>query len=65
MTQRVEIPGPHRHQGQLLEPGAVIEVDDSTAEWLKKHAGARKVATPHKKTETGTVADHPPTEEQE
>ena len=64
MTQRVEIPGPHRHLGKCLEPGAVIEVDDGTANWLIKHAGAKKVATPRKKPETGAVADSP-TEEQE
>jgi hypothetical protein len=65
MTQRVEIPGPHHHQGQRLEPGAVIEVDDDTAEWLKKHAGAKKAATPRKKSETGAVAEDSQTEEQQ
>ncbi|CAI2520051.1 DUF7210 family protein [Serratia ficaria] len=65
MTQRVELAGPHTHQGQKLTAGTVIEVDDATAQWLIEHAGAKKAGLSRKgKTETG-IADNSPTEEQE
>lgn len=64
MTQRIELTGPHTHQGEKLTAGTVIDVSDTTAQWLVEHAGAKKVVPPRKsKTETGAADSL--TEEQE
>lgn len=64
---KVELTGPHTHGGKALDAGAIIEVDEATAQWLIEHAGAKSAGSPRKsKTEGGaTATDNPPTEVQE
>lgn len=36
-TLKVILIMPHTHAGELLKPGAEIEVDEQKAAWLKRH----------------------------
>lgn len=42
---QIELLKPHTHAGEELGVGCVIEVDDSTAEWLIEYSVGQKVAT--------------------
>ena len=42
---QIELLKPHTHAGEELGTGSVIEVDDSTADWLIEHSVGQKVAT--------------------
>lgn len=63
---KIELTGPHTHQGKALSAGAVIDVDESTGRWLIEHGPAKTAGSARKaKPDTGAVAGDPLSEVQE
>lgn len=42
---KIELLKPHTHAGEMLEPSAVIDVDESSARWLIEIGVAREAQT--------------------
>lgn len=55
---KIELTGPHTHQGKVLGAGTIIEVDDITGQWLLDYGPAKAAGTSRKsKTDTGSAGD--------